>query len=422
MGLHFSLSRGVSLEKRAIDKMALWGKGGDIGDPVHADVLVSETNAFNLTIVYRCINLIAGSMASLPSDVVRKRGERREPVDRPATWLEQPNPESNAYEFKERIQESLLMDGNAFLLITARDALGFPAELWTLNPQQVAVVQNGPTTSFLWETTSPPTRLSRFGPTNPTGDVLHIKLNTAGGLRGMSPIGAAKQAIGLGLVTEKFGSKFFGRGQTLSGVIQMPPQTSAAVSKEYAELTREAWEAAHAGSDKAHRPGLLFGGATWQTITVPPEQAQFLETRKFQVEDIARLYGVPGFMVGMEEKNTSWGTGVSAISLSFLRFTLMPHIVRMETALSQLLPRGQFFRLNTKALLRPDPQAEADILVKMVTNGIMNHNEIRELLDREPRPKGNEFWMPTNIGQVTGTTPVQQQLPGVTDQSTSEGQ
>jgi HK97 family phage portal protein len=388
MRLKFNFREGLHLDKHNIDKMKLWGTGQDIGDPVYAGIFVSQESALRLSVVYRCLTLISGTIASMPQDIVRKRDEVRVPVDRPPAWAEVPNPEQNSYEFRERVEESMLMDGNAFVLITARDFQGFPAELWTLNPRQTAV-KRGPDGKIFFEWAGD-TRFTRYGPDRPLGDVLHIKLNTAGGIRGLSPIELARQSIGLGLATEKHGSKFFGRGQTMSGVIQLPAGTPA-LSREHIGLMRETWEAEHAGTDKAHRPGILTGGATWQGISVTNEEAQFLETRGFQVEDIAsRIYGVPPHLVGLTEKQTSWGTGVEQQGIAFVRYTLMPHIVRLETALSSLLPRGQFVKLNQRELLRADSKTEAEVLNSQLERGVIDWAEYRALYDRPRRPGDNQ--------------------------------
>jgi HK97 family phage portal protein len=395
MRLKFNFREGLHLEKHNIDKMKLWGTGQDIGDPVHAGVFVSQESALRLSVVWRCISLISGTLAGLPADVVRKQDDIRKPVDRPPAWLSVPNPEANWFEFVERIFESLLMDGNAFVLISARDFQGFPAELWTLNPRQTAV-KRGPDGKIFFEWMGD-TRFTRYGPDRPLGDVLHIKLKTAGGVRGLSPLDAARQSIGIGLATEKFGSKFFGRGQTMSGVIQLPAGTPA-LSREHISLMRETWEAEHAGTDKAHRPGILTGGATWQGISVTPEEAQFLETRAFQVEDIAtRFFGVPPHLVGLTEKQTSWGTGVEQQGIGLYRFTLKEHLVRFETAMSSLLPRGQYLRLNPLALLEADAETNARVLQMELQNGVINPNDWRAVLDKPPRTGGDRYILPSNM-------------------------
>lgn len=383
-------------ERHNIDKMKLWGTGQDIGDPVHAGVNVDQYTALSLSVVWRCISLISETLAALPADAVRKQDDIRLPVGRPPAWLDTPNPESNWFEFAERVFESLLMDGNAFVLIAARDFQGFPSELWALNPRNVQIRrrENSRQIYFLWNGDQ---ELSRYGPDNPLGDVLHIRLKTAGGLRGLSPLDMARQAIGLGLVEEKFGAKFFGRGQTMSGVIQLPAASSPALAREYAELTRESWEEAHGGSNQAHRPGILAGGATWQGVTIPPEQAQFLESRAFQVEEIAtRVFGVPAHLVGLNEKQTSFGSGVAEQGIGLYRYTLKGHLTRFETAMSTLLPRGQFLRLNHRGLLEADPKTEAAILEIELRNGIINFDYWRAKLDEPPRPGGSRYMIPAN--------------------------
>lgn len=396
-------------ERHAINRLDLWGRGNDdFGDPVHAGINVSQTSALRLSVVWRCIRLISDTLAGLPAEAVREVGGIFEKVDRVPRWLTQPNPETSWFEHTERVGECLLSDGNAFVLITVRDALGFPQEIWTLNPRDVEVRKVNGRVEFLWGGS---TRLTKYGPANPTGDVLHIKLATGGGLRGLSPIEAARQSIGLGLVTEKFGSRFFGKGQQMSGVISLPADVKS--SKQHIDLMRENWESTHAGSDRAHRPAILTGGATWQGITIPPEDAQFLETRKFQVEDIAtRFYGVPAHMVGLEEKNTSWGTGIEAQTMGFLRFTMLPHLIRFETAHSQMLPRGQMLRLNQRALLRADSKTEADVHTTYLQNGVISFDDIRATLNLPPRPGGDRYMLPLNMAVLARNgTPVPEPAP-----------
>ncbi|MGH2374670.1 MAG: phage portal protein [bacterium] len=387
-------------ESHSIDKMKLWGTGEDIGDPVHAGVLISQESARRLSVVYRCQTLISGTLAGMPADAVRKRGDVREPVDRPPGWLEQPNPETNWFEFHERVTESELSDGNAFILITLRDGMGFPSELWTLDPQRIQVRKDGRGVYFLWNGDE---RLSRYSPSTPTGDVLHIRLNAGAGLRGISPVEAARQAIGLGLVAEKFGARFFGRGQTMSGVIELPVQEGGvARSREYVELMRETWETEHSGADRAHRPGVLTGGGHWVRTSVTPEEAQFLDTRKFQVEDIAsRIYGVPPHMVGLQGYQSQFGTGLEQQTLGFIKFTLLPYIIRHETAFSTLLPRGQFVRLNQRALLRADSKTEAEVLQILFQNSIIDVDDWLALLDRPPVPGGSRRVLPVNFQVLT---------------------
>ena len=406
---------------RSIDKMALWGRGDAEEWGIHAGVTVNQSTALALTAVYGCVRILSGAVAGLPADVFRKRDGDRELVERTPPWLDVPNPEGTWFEFQEEIMNSLCMDGNAFVIITARDALGFPIELWTLNPRTVQVKRpdGGGPTFFVWEGDK---RLSRFGPTNPGGDVLHIKGMANAALRGISPISAAAQAIGLGLAGEKFGGKFFSRGQTMSGVIELPAQEGGArQSQEYIDLLSQTWQKEHAGTDKAQKPAVLTGGATWKQLSVTPEEAQFLETRRFQVEEICRLYGVPPFMLG-EAVPSAWGTGVEQMSIGFVRYALMPYIVRIEQAMSQLTPRGQFLKLNVRGLLRADARAEAEAFAKGIQNGWINQEEVRSLLDLPPKSGLGEHWMPKNFGTIENLKKPPQPVPAALIANTEDGQ
>lgn len=386
-------------EEHAIDKMALWGTGQDIGDPVHAGVLVSQESALRLAVVWACVRLISGTLAAMPVDIVRKAGPVRQPVDRPPRWVEFPNPEATWFEFCERVHESMEMDGNAFILVTGRDFQGFPSEIWTLHPRSVEVKREERRIVYLWGADK--VRLSRYDPVSNLGDVLHIRATTAGGLRGLSPIEHARQAIGLGLVTEKTGARFFGEGM-LSNIGLELPADSPGSSREHIALMRAELKQQHSGSDRSFRPFFATGGATWKQLTISPEDAQFLQTRAFQVEDIAsRIYGIPPHMVGLTEKQTSWGTGIEAQASGFLRFHMMPRITRFEQAMSGLLPRGQFFHMNQRQLLRADSKTEAEVLTMLEQWGVMNRNEIRALYDQPPVPGGDRYILPLNY-QILG--------------------
>lgn len=398
MGFTDVLRRAVGIESHAIDKRDLWGRGQTYDDwGIHAGVSVTQDGAQALTVVYRCVSIIAEGLGAMPWGSFRDEEGAAIEVPRPARWLETPNSETTPYEFKERIAESLALDGNAFVLITARDALGYPTEVFTLHPRDVTVETDGATTSYLWGYETTPIRLSRFTPLNPMGDLLHIKLRSGGQARGASPLEQARQAIGLGLVAEKTGARFFGKGAQMQGVIQMPAAQTPALAREYTELMRDSWKERHGGSDKAYdSPGILTGGATWAAISVTPEQAQFLETRRFQVEEIARLYGIPPHMVGSVERTTSWGSGIEEQSLGFLRFTLLPWIVRIEQAMSQLLPRGQYVKLNQRGLLRGDSTTEADVAAKLLMNGVVNFDDVRAWYELPKRPGGARYMIPSS--------------------------
>jgi HK97 family phage portal protein len=384
-------------EERAIDKMDLWGKGlpWDLDDDT--GLPFSRDRAARVVAVYACVSLRANTIAQLPADVFRKqRGGERVEVEPEPLWLRSPNPETNWFEFVERINTSLDFDGNAFVVITARDRLGFPAELWTLNPDQVEVRREGGELLFYWTGATPAVTFDRFGPLNPFGAVLHIKNTSWGQDRAPSPIAVARQALSLSSAAEKFGARFFGRGQQLSGVIELPPQEGGKTD-EVIRRIRENWEQVYGGIERSHRTGVLSGGAKWVPISIKPEEAQFLETRKFQVTEIARLFQIPPHMIADVEKSTSWGTGIEQQQIGFVQYSIAPRLARLEHAFNQLLPRGQFIKWNVTGLLRGDAASRAEFYQSGILNGWMLRSEARSLEDLPRIPELDKPTMPTNV-------------------------
>lgn len=390
-------------EERSIDKMALWRAGLPIDLDTWADIPVSRETATRIIAVYACVRLRAETVASLPAHVFRSQGLERVPVDPGPLWLRQPNDETNWFEFVERVNTCLDLDGNAFLAVTARDRLGFPAELFTLHPDEIEVRRDSGGVFYVWGGSE---RFSRFTPSNPMGDVLHIRNVSWGGDRAPSPIQQARNGISLTLATEKFGSRFFGSGQQLSGVIELPP-TEGAKSKEFVEQMREHWQGQHGGTGRSHLPGVLTGGASWKPISVNPEEAQFLETRKFQLGEISRLFGIPPHMIGDVEKSTSWGTGIEQQSIEFVQMSINPRLARLEAAFNQLIPRNQFLKWNVTGLLRGDSTARAAFYASGIQWGWLMRSEVRRLEDL-PRddPELDKPLVPANMN-VAGETPTE---------------
>jgi HK97 family phage portal protein len=376
--------------------MALWGAGLPIDVETWAGIPVSRETATRIVAVYACVRLRAETVAELPADAFRKSAQARVPIDPAPMWMRQPNDETNWFEFVERINTSLDLDGNAFVAITARDRLGFPAELFTLHPDEIEVRRDNSGVFYVWSGSQ---RFSRFSPLNPLGDVLHIRNVSWGGDRAPSPISQARNAISLTLAAEKFGAGFFGQGQQLSGVISLPA-VEGHKSREYIEQMKESWRQDHSGTARAHLPGVLTGGATWTPISVNPEEAQFLETRKFQVSEIARLFGIPPHMIGEVDTSTSWGTGIEQQQIGFVQYSINPRLARLEAAFNQLLPRGQFIKWNITGLLRGDSAARAAFYQSGINAGWLLRSEVRALEDLPPEPDLDKPVLPVNIAPI----------------------
>jgi len=396
-------------DSHAIDKTALWGQGVDLTDfGVHAEVPVTQDSAVQVIAVYACVRLRSETIAALPRDVFRERSGVKEEVTPPPQWVRQPNLETDWFGFMEAVNRSLDLDGNAYVLITAKDIQGFPSEVWTLSPTEITIERRDNQKVFVW---GGDRVLLPYDPAeNPVGRVVHVKNFSTGGLKGLSPIGVARQGIGIALAAEKTGARFYGRGQILSGLIKMPAadqnKTQAAI-----DIMKANWIKQHAGTGASFLPGFLAGGAEFQPLSVTPEEAQFLETRRFQINEIARLYGVPPHMIGDVERSTSWGTGIEAQTVQFFITTIMTRLARLESAFNTMTPRGQFLKFNVTGLLRGDARTRAEFYAKAINTGWMVRNEVRELEDLPPLPGLDKPLIPLNMMEVGAKPPAPSPAP-----------
>lgn len=370
-------------------------------DPkVESGVSVTQASALTLVPVYACIRLRAETIGSLAVDSFRRKGEDRVPTPRPA-WMDQPNPDSTFNEAIERAVSSLDTDGNVFIGITSYDDLGLPREWYVLDPRSVVVERREDgTTQFVVGGSDTYPAWNRF--TN-RGEqsILHIKaFAQPGSLRGLSPIAQASEAIGLGLAAEKFGARWFGSGSTPSGVIELPGNPNQIV----ADSIKDNWQKKHGGVKNSHTPGVLFGGATWKPITVSPNEAQFLETRKFQVGEIARLFRVPPHLIGDVDKSTSWGTGIEEQTIGFVVYSLTPTLVRLERAFDLMTVRGNFTKFNVNGLLRGDAKKRWEAYQIALQNGVVTPNEVRHWEDLNSLPGLDKPFVPNANAVPQGDT------------------
>ncbi|MBT2541949.1 phage portal protein [Streptomyces sp. ISL-44] len=355
---------------------------------------VNRRNSLQMVAVYACQSLIGDAVASLPVDHYTTMTGRKEAFGRSPRWVAQPNPYQTSYEFWFRVVISLLSDGNAFIY-TMRNERGEVAALYALHPQYVAIL-DGPLGDNRYEVTDDQGGIQGV---YDRSQILHIPAFTVpGASRGLSPLDMAREAIGLGLTAEEFGSRFFEQGTTMAGVIEHP----GAPRPDEAKLLRDMFRKTHSGVKNSHSVGVLTGGATFKPITLSPEQAQFLETRRFQKAEIALLYRVPAYLVDSSVSST-WGTGIEEQNKFFVDQTLMPWIVRIEQAVSTfLLPGLQYIRFNVDARLRAKTKDRYESYQTALSNGFLNADEIRAMEDLGPLPKklGQRYYRPLNLGVV----------------------
>ena len=347
---------------------------------------VNERTAMQTTAVYACVRILAETVASLPLHVYEYKDGGKELVyDHPLYYLlhDEPNPEMTSFVFRETLMSHLLIWGNAYAQIV-RDGSGRVLGLYPLLPNKMDVDRdNRGRIYYVYSRDTNENPMFRdYGDIKLRAeDVLHIPGLGFDGLIGYSPIAMAKNAVGMTLACEEYGASFFANGANPGGVLEHP-----GVLKDPSKV-RESWNSVYRGTNNAHKIAVLEEGMKYQQIGIPPEEAQFLETRKFQINEIARLYRIPPHMVGDLEKSSF--SNIEQQSLEFVKYTLDPWVIRWEQSLqkSLLLPGEKnkyFIKLNVDGLLRGDYQSRMNGYATGRQNGWFSANDIREMENMNP--------------------------------------
>ena len=364
---------------------------------------VTERSAMQMTAVYCCVRILSEAVASLPLQFYRYTddGGKERAVEHPLYFLlhDEPNPEMTSFIFRETLMTHLLLWGNAYSQII-RNGKGEVVALYPLMPDRMKVDRDEHGRLYYVYTVYDSDDVDGRKGTNKVGrtvrlqphDVLHIPGLGFDGLVGYSPIAMAKNAIGLAIATEEYGSKFFANGAAPSGVLEHP-----GTIKDPSKV-RESWQATFGGSGNANKIAVLEEGMKYTPISISPEQAQFLETRKFQIDEIARIFRVPPHMIGDLEKSSF--NNIEQQSLEFVKYTLDPWVSRWEQAMVRALltpdeKKKYFFKFNVDGLLRGDYQSRMNGYATARQNGWMSANDIRELenLDRIPAEQGGDLYL-----------------------------
>lgn len=364
---------------------------------------VTERSAMQMTAVCCCVRILSEAVASLPLQFYRYTddGGKEKAVEHPLYFLlhDEPNPEMTSFIFRETLMTHLLLYGNAYSQII-RNGKGEVVALYPLMPDWMTVDRDDHGRLYYEYTVYDSDDVAGRKGTDKTGktvrlkpyDVLHIPGLGFDGLVGYSPIAMAKNAIGLAIATEEYGSKFFANGAAPSGVLEHP-----GTIKDPSRV-RESWQNTFGGSGNANKVAVLEEGMKYTPISISPEQAQFLETRKFQIDEIARIFRVPPHMIGDLEKSSF--NNIEQQSLEFVKYTLDPWVSRWEQAMVRALltpeeKRKYFFKFNVDGLLRGDYQSRMNGYATARQNGWMSANDIRELenLDRIPAEQGGDLYL-----------------------------
>ncbi|MFR1178943.1 MAG: phage portal protein [Bacilli bacterium] len=352
---------------------------------------VDERSAMQVTTVHACVRILAEAVAGLPLHAYRylSGGAKEKAIEHPLYYLlhDEPNPEMTSFVFRETLMSHLLLWGNAYAQII-RNGKGEILALYPLMPNRMTVdrASNGEIYyTYMVNDSDNPTLKAQGQVYLRKEDVLHIPGLGFDGLVGYSPISMAKNAVGMALACEEYGAKFFENGASPSGVLEHP-----SIIKNPDKL-RESWNSLFQGSGNSHRVAVLEEGLTFKPIAISPNEAQFLETRKFQIDEIARIFRVPPHMVGDLERASF--SNIEEQSLEFVKYTFNPWVTRWEQAIQRSLfleseKREYFVKFNVDGLLRGDYESRMNGYATARQNGWMSANDIRELENMDLIPDG----------------------------------
>ena len=358
---------------------------------------VTERSAMQMTAVYSCVRILAEAVAGLPLHLYRYKedGGKEKALDHPLYLLlhDEPNPEMSSFVFRETLMTHLLLWGNAYAQII-RNGKNEIVALYPLMPNKMSVDRDIHGQLYYQYTRSTEEAPTMKGVTVnlPPSDVLHIPGLGFDGLVGYSPIAMAKNAIGMAIACEEYAAKFFAKGAAPGGVLEHPGTIKDP------QRVRESWQSTFGGSGNSNKIAVLEEGMKYTPIGISPEQAQFLETRKFQINEIARIFRVPPHMVGDLEKSSF--SNIEQQSLEFVKYTLEPWLVRWEQSIQRTLfspeeKKRYFAKFNVEGLLRGDYASRMSGYATARQNGWMSANDIRELenLDRIPTEDGGDLYL-----------------------------
>ena len=394
-------------EKRSnwlADDDGLWD-----GQLVASGGRVNRDKAMQLSTVWACVRLLTNTIATLPVDIIVSIGSRRFPEFAKPPWLAQPDPADptiTAIEHFAQVAASLLLEGNSFTYCP--NTVFDPTPLIVLDPRRVDVKAVG--RSPMYEIRDD------MGMVIARVDAMHmlhgVWIRMPGALRGLNPVEAARQAIGLGVTAEEFGARFFGQGTTLSYGVEVP----GTMTDVQREDLRANLQKRHAGTKNAHQVAVLTNAAKFVTgLGVSNEDSQFLETRKFQVEDICRWYGVPPHLVGSQEPGASSYNSVEQRSLEFREYAVAPLARRIEDPYQRLVsvPAGvtatgatAAMKFNLDAVARADLKTRYESYSAGINAGVLKPNEARAYEDFPPVPGGDVTYMQQQmvpLGSTAGT-------------------
>lgn len=352
---------------------------------------ISEEGALNLSAVWACVRILSETVGTLPVHLYKRTSSGREKAaGHPCIHiLHKPNSYTSRFALLHHLMVSCTLWGNGYVRIW-RDRLYRPIRLQLLYPYEVEPVLSSDDELFYHLAT---------GEMLSVDDVIHLRSLTTNGFKGKSPIAVHRENLSLTLAAQEYGERFFNQGGNMSGVFKYP---STLKPEAYQRLKRDLI-AQSTGLHNAHTPLLLEGGMTYERISIPPEDAQFIATRKFQKTEIATIYGVPPHMIADLERATN--NNIEHQGMEFVQYCLMPYIVRLEEEFNRKLLREDefeefYFLFSLNGLLRGDAKTRSEYYKNMNLIGSMSANEIRALEDMNAYEDGDEYFVQANMQSV----------------------
>ena len=359
-------------EERAISFQTIWGSGDFLELESQSATVVNQETVFTVNAIFSAVSLISDTISTLPVDsYIRLDGLRRPFRPRPA-WVTKPDVDTTKEAFYGAVIVSMLLDGNAFVRVYA-NRRGEITNLVVLNPIDVEIRRNG-VGRVMYEVKGESKMLS-------SENVIHVPdVVRPGAVRGVSRVEALKEDFGLAIALRSYAARFFGSGATTQGIIEYPNKLTG----EQAKMLQENFDSRHRGWKRSHRTGILSGGATYKTTSVTNDQAQFIDSRRMAVEDVARAFNVPPHLLGLPGTNSY--ASVEQNNLAWVIHCLRPIVQKLESAFSPLMERSAggetaFIKFNLDGLLRADINSRMSAYSTGLLSGFLTINDVRRLED-----------------------------------------
>lgn len=393
--------RGVLKEYRArVDDPVYWQDFfSKVGITSQSNQNVTPSTAMQLAVVFACVRVLSETIASLPLMVYKRRRDGgKEPAQETDLYFllhDQPNPDQTSFEYREMIMGHLALRGNAYSYIERTGGGGINA-IYPLNParMQVSKIRGEIIYQYMYEDGKSAIIPKEF--------IWHIRGLSDDGIVGLSPISQAKEAIGLAMASEQYGAKFFANYARPGGIIEYPGKLNDEATKQL----KESWEAAYTGTN-AHRLAILQGGLSWKQVGLSNEDSQFIELRQFQIEDICRIFRVPGVLINYTGDKSSTYASAEQFFISFITHTVRPWASRIEQSAARCLmtdkeKRKMFAEFNLNDFVRGDLESRYRAFQIGIQNGWLSPNDVRKLENMNPieGEGGDKYFMPLNIAEL----------------------